>query len=141
TPLEHPLRLFLASRDEADHVLTESGRQGVGFDVGMETGSVFRLDQVLDFLSHGITTISQPAWIYLAAFSVILQYLCGYYANSCGELRFQRVRSWFANLCWLALGSLSWRARIGWVSSRETRSARFIVIRASLSRALRSVQR
>src|SRR5690606_42034670 len=70
TLLEHPLRLFLASRDEADHVLTESGLQGVGFDVGMETGSVFRLDQVLDFLSHGITSISQPAWIYLAAVSV-----------------------------------------------------------------------
>src|SRR5690606_15653091 len=85
-PLKHPLRLLLAGGDEADHVLVQTGRQGVGFDVGMEAGSVFRLDQVLDFLSHGITSILQHGTI-PAAYCVRLHYLCGYYANSCGSCR------------------------------------------------------
>jgi hypothetical protein len=35
-PFQHPFRLVLLGRDQADHVFIQARRHGVGFDIGLE---------------------------------------------------------------------------------------------------------
>src|SRR3546814_190716 len=60
TPLQHPFRLALLARDEADGVLAQALGQDVGFDVGDEAVFVFAAEIAdcfdgFDIGRHGAT--------------------------------------------------------------------------------------